>query len=77
MTYPKFLHLWQSKSADWFPLIKSFRCFGVETGMAGCAIADVVTNNVRQSECTYLIQASVLIAFEIFLQVSDARDGQT
>ena len=56
--------------------MKSFRCFGVETGEAGCAIADVVTNNVRQSECTYLIQASLLISFKIFLQVSDALDGQ-
>ena len=58
------------------PLVKSFRCFGVGTGEAGCAIADVVTNNVRQSEYRYLSQASLLISFEIFLQVSDALDGQ-
>ena len=56
----------------------TFRCFGVETGQAGCAIADVVTNNVRQSECIqYLIQALLLFMyFKIFSQVSDAIDGQ-
>ena len=50
------------------------RCFGVGTGEAGCAVADVITNNQRQSKC--VVQASI-VTFETFSQDLVVLDGQT